>query len=586
MIRTLQIRDLGPIARAELAMNSNGSTTIVGPSAVGKSSLIDAITFCLWGLNRHGKSFPAESISGEDVHVEIVTGSGSRIARTMTPARKITRAFNRAGQEPIKYDSEDAFRAALGPFGRDVKALLLIVSPEAWVPLALGDGGGRPLRDVIASVGPSTPIRARVAALMAAKGLTLLDRDPADSLDPKAAELARTNANRRRDEAAGSLKAVRERLATTEAPATTGPTPEAVAAARDVLAAVETWRAYLAAKSTADAAVKTRADAVTRHADWKARAAKVPPADQRVDPKPIEADLAALRAKLTAVEADPDFDDATAKVHRYTEQLAEAERAPGSCPTCKRPLPDDGGKAVELAKATLASAASYLAAIGTRDARRATRRGMIPEEIAALEVRRDAAKSAAALVAGLGAEPTIPPEVATPPEPSVPRPVNAKAEAEATIAAAERAKGADDERAKSAADARRNVETAEKAAQLATSEAERMDGLVVAIRAAPSAIAEDAIESLGDTSPFSIELEPAGGARVRVDKWDFQSASTGRLIAGDFAFRLGLRRALGVPTLPIFVDSVQSAGCELAEVEGPVIFLRTDREATGLTVER
>lgn len=584
LIATLQIRGIGPIVQpVTLEPDPAGPSTVVGPSAAGKSTLIDALCFLLWGLDRTGRPFPAESISGEDACVQLVTARGNRIVRTMTPARRTRRVFHRVGAEPDEYDLEAPFRRALGPFGENVDALLLVVSPEAWVPLALGEGGGRPLRDVLASAGPQTPLRDRIAALMEARGAKLLDRDQAAQLTEKGAEAARATANRRRDEANGSLKAVRERLAAAEAPAATGPTEEQVKAARAVLEAVETWRAYLAAKAAAESARAVREDATTRREAWLKRRDALPPEPERV---PTRAELDEARAALDAAQQDAELDDAEAKVRHYEEEIRKAEQLGENCPTCARPWPGKPADSVAMARAALKSATAYRDALGAREQRRAKRAAGPVERLAALTALVDASVARNAALAALGPEPVVPPEVQLPLEPAVARPVNAKAAAEATIAEADRAKGAADERYRTIEEAKRNLETAQLAAQAAEEEAARLDALVAAVRAAPSQIAEESIAFLGPIAPLSLELEPAGGVRVRIDRWDFQRASTGRRIAGDLAFRAGLRRALGVPTLPIFVDAVQSVGCELPEVDGPVIYLRTDARAAALLVDR
>lgn len=137
-----------------------------------------------------------------------------------------------------------------------------------------------------------------------------------------------------------------------------------------------------------------------------------------------------------------------------------------------------------------------------------------------------------------------------------------RAEAQASYATGER------ERAQAEVTAR------EAALERATTEATRLDSLVMAIRGAPAQILSYAVAALGDLGPVAIQ--PDGqGCRVLVGGHPWQEASTGELVHADLCLRLALRRALDCPWIPIWVDNVQDWSGAWPEVERASVWLVT-----------
>ena len=89
MISRIRVRGLGPHVDATFALDPTGVVEIAGPSASGKSLLIDAVCFVFWGLDRFGKPFPLDAISSsvDLLEVELTTAKGTRLCRTMRRSR-------------------------------------------------------------------------------------------------------------------------------------------------------------------------------------------------------------------------------------------------------------------------------------------------------------------------------------------------------------------------------------------------------------------------------------------------------------------------------------------------------------------
>ena len=118
MIERMSIAGLGPHAEFAAEFNPTGRTVVAGPSESGKSFLLQAITFCLWGRTFGGK-FASEAIHDGmgKASVEILLDSGRLIEASVTAAtqrRSIT-----IGDDTQTYTTENAFAAALGALGED-----------------------------------------------------------------------------------------------------------------------------------------------------------------------------------------------------------------------------------------------------------------------------------------------------------------------------------------------------------------------------------------------------------------------------------------------------------------------------------
>lgn len=619
MFTRLELVAVGPHDHAILDLSPTGRTDVYGPSECGKSYLVEGVCDTIGGAGSDGKPLPVESIrDGADRREGIVTtATGAVLRRTCTRSGSVTRTITRADGSVEKYASDEKLRAALRGLGNP--DLRYALAPFAWRRLTVD--GARPLRDLLLRYLPPADLRAEVARLMAP---AVLRRD--DPLDGKGAENARRDANRRRDEAAGRLASARERVAEA-APAPTV-TPEALSAARETVAAGERWERHTAAWKRWLDGVQSRGLAITARDDWRIRRDAIPAA-----PTDAESNAADARTRDTEAAQTLAYDalrnaeqardkaaaalacvvtDEPSRAARAT--LAAAEKAlslvpaDDTCPTCGQPWAEARAqRAAETERIEALRRAATEAEAGAADrlaARRAGEQAALDAATAeverlAAEAESDDAKYDAARVASdalrdrrtehaaalraLGPEPTVPPEAPEPTAPAGAQPTaEALAAAEHTIATAAREAGA----AEAAAIAARNAtaavgrETAAHAA--AEAEAARLDALVQAVRKAPSELARRQSEALGDLGPVSLLWGDGTAASPAVsvlcDKRPMERpyCATGRQIIGDLWLRRALRRVMGAPWLPLFVDEAQSAaGQTWPEVEGPVVYLWT-----------
>lgn len=195
-----------------------GVTTIAAPSGWGKSTLIDAVVSLVTG--EAGPRAQGVTVKGATLAVD---GGKRTVARV--------------SEGPAKYSTAEDYRSALRLPHADL--LRLIVHPEAWIDLYRGGvAGRRALRDALLRALPVGSVPDVVRELM---GEDWRDGDPCD---PKGAEAALTEANRR----ATAAKAAHERdaEALTRAEAAVAACAEVADAteAREVLARFETWDTY------------------------------------------------------------------------------------------------------------------------------------------------------------------------------------------------------------------------------------------------------------------------------------------------------------------------------------------------------
>jgi hypothetical protein len=190
MFRSLTIEGLGPHSNTVLDLSPNGIVDITGPSQAGKSLIVDALCWCLWGVASDGKPLDAALLrAGEALQVSVTTGRGTTFARTRTgvtvtpPGLKAVRCTTQAALAPHLKALADA------DLGR------LILAPMAWLALANGPGEGRALREFLARVLPGPTAD------------DLLDNELSNT-EPrgqKSAEAARRDARKRVDQLTGGL---------------------------------------------------------------------------------------------------------------------------------------------------------------------------------------------------------------------------------------------------------------------------------------------------------------------------------------------------------------------------------------------
>lgn len=275
----LHIRDLGP--HAETTIPLTGRVTIRGASESGKSTIVRALAFVAFGTDETGAALPVDAIrEGERAAEVTLTWDGHEATRRIVDGKSRSVARRVDG---LTASTEAAFRDRL-PLGGDALADVarVVMVPHGWQSLALGEGGGRPLRDLLAKHLPGDLTAADV-----------LDKclEPGEPRTEKAALAARLAARRDRDTAAGVLSACTDRLREVEARTVAAPDAEAVEAARQALADAEAART---AWQTWDAARAAYARAERAMAEWEARAARV------VEPTEPEPSDDAARAAWSA----------------------------------------------------------------------------------------------------------------------------------------------------------------------------------------------------------------------------------------------------------------------------------------------
>ncbi len=561
--------------RNEFTFNADGATTIYGPSECGKSSIIDGLTFVLWGLDRDGEDFPSDAIRDGDarVEVELTTSWGKTLRRTMTSRRSTTRTIVEDG-DSTSIAVESAWRQQLGPIGARPDVARLIMVPFQWVDL-LRRELGRPLRDIILSLLPNVDSRAVIAELMATAGKAMKSTDP---MDEDAAKRLQTMANRGRDEAKGRLEEARNRAHAVGSATPVQVDASELAAAKAVMKAAEAWRTY-------DRNERVRAEkarAVARQAAerdaWRKRAAELGERPTYDAAALQAAELAERNASAARAKAHDAYQSAARDYARAAAEL-KALQAAAACPTCHRPFdetPDTTDAAALVAKLE-ADGHAARASLDTASAALTEAQGAFRR----LQEGAAAARSWDAAQRALGREPSVDaaPEAVAQPEHPNPTPSEVKV-ADAVYTAHYQSQGAAERQAKEAAEAKSALVAAEGTAASMAAEAERVSVLLDCIRRAPTEIAARQAASLPRMKHVSWRFPPAENSKtpameVLIDGRPWKRASTGKRILADLEMRVVLRELAGLDPLPIFVDNAQDWSGEWPEVAGPVVYLVT-----------
>ena len=559
MLKEIRVAGLGPHEATVIQLNPRGTTEIRGPSEAGKSFLLESACVALGGIGTDGRPLPVEALrDGSDkCEVVAVTAKGSEIRRTATRKGSKSRTLQKLDEAPVAYPTDAAFSEALGPLGNT--DLRLVMAPLSWRELS--QGNARPLRDFLTRILPPADLRAEVEELMAASGFKLRKSEP---VDEKSATELRRLANSSRDTAAGRLEATVDAAESSETTAGESPDASALEVARAMLEAASTWEQYEDGAVYVRAASAARAAALEAQADWDDRAGSLPalPSSEELEEAAEAADASVLRAR-EAVGA---------------QKAVEAELAAipvdDVCPTCAR-----GGW--EAAATLRASRPGLEEQLAERKPEATKARALAREAAEALTVLRSQVSERSAAETALGDRPTAQPEPEATERPEGEPPAEAEVEAaRAVVAEADRLSSIAEERARASSHAMEARKKAATAHAKAVKEAAHADALVAAVRRAPSIIAEQQSQALGELGPVSL-LWGEGTAKspavtVLLDGRPWELASTGREIVGDLWFRAALRRAMRAPWLGLWVDRVQDVGGqELPEVGGPLILLRT-----------
>jgi hypothetical protein len=615
-----------------------GANTISGPSEAGKSTLIDAVCFALWGLDRSGRPINLESMQADadEIRVSLSLANGALIVRTLRRSKECGRGKTTRILRDHEHRTEKDWTAALRDLGENVPALRQIVVPMAWRALVEGSGHGRPFRDLLASILPKADLAAVVAELMTDDGFSFERGDPIHERD---AEEIRRRATRQKHHAAGDV----DRLELLVAAAAAEQTPRAdLDIPRQIIAAADAWRAFVAEEARHTEREEYAGRVSDSAAGWKARRAEIgdrPETAEAAAKASLEAlhsaqwkrraiagkrsaagralDDAQARTAAAAVPRHPalSFAESVNAARREYAAALLVERAGEVCPTCRRdgwtesPKADTPGAlaAIAAAEAKRAAEVDRLEASRIQDAAEAAEAEaeaeaeaarLESEEAAALEAQQ-AAEDAHAIARqsnapalewdarrrALGEMPRAPAAEVPPTPPSVDKPADHdEAAARDAVNAAERNAGAAVQRSKDLDTLRSTLEQSRGLLARLTRECARLDGLVSAIRRAPSVAARRQLAALGDLGPVAIEFRADGGIDLSVDGRPFYLASTGRLVVADAWLRDGIRRACGVLYLPIFVDCVQDVAGQSAHLPAPAIALRTI-EAVALEVQ-
>lgn len=566
MITRVRVSGIGPHASTDLTLPASASIT--GPSESGKSTLIAAIAWCLWGSTLDG----ALQRKDEAAQVIVSLASGIQIARKRTTAGTVMITICTADGAQVRISSQAGLAPYLGEL-TDADRGRLVLVPMAWRELAEGPGNGRAFREFLARVLPGSTVTALLAA-------ELVEGEPRD--EKRAGEWVRVA----RQEAAHAQGQADEAARASAGPEPVAPDAAQVEAARAVARAVDASRVAVAAHAPTLAAWRAsaaqRAARVAEQARWDA-AQPVEPAVSDPSAEEVASAQEAIsqweRESETARSALADVAEheraVAAFARREQERAGWMERrarlveptatgCPGVTSGCQRAA--DAQAAHHAAVVALGDCPSELPEPGACTSRRdaeeavaAAGRGLASarQRLAALTQAAASWTTYRQRVADRGTRPEDAPDPG--PEPIAPellilspteRQILADAEAYPRLLAAHRERVA--------AIAQRAADTAAVASAKGATRT-RAEQVLELVRSAPGRVLAGKLAQLGDMGPVTITATDDEIA-VLIDGRPWRVASTGRRIAADAILRAALRRAVGLHELPIVVDEAQSVG--------------------------
>lgn len=623
MISRLRIRGLGPHVDTTLDLDAVGVTTIEGRSESGKSTIMDAVAFVLWGQDRTGRPLHPSQIRGDgSARVELTLRTGATLTRELRlddKGQRVTVRTKRGADGEAEYDTDKAWLGAIGALGARAEVVRHVLVPMAWRELALGEGGGRPLRDLLNRIVPEVPLADVVAQLMDG------DLRRSDPLHEGDARDLRTRAGRERDRAQGAVDHARLTLAAAEAHPVEEPAD--LEERRQEAERARAWLDYHWALLSHGAALKERERAAESAAAWDERLAALglePEADAGLAEAGVkfaaadqawadacarhaamEREVAVLETTLAGLPKQPDRHFA-ARVKAAEQAVVDHQARAGdaSCPTCGQHDPKHKDRHVAELKRLRAVVADAQAELDAERARLVAARAEAEEQLqgareaaavanevaTGVEREREAAEQALT-VARSGAAPRVawqqarralgerPPVPAhgsdAPVPPDAPRP---EGDLQAILAAWDATKQAAaraQQRAEDVERGRGTLRSLEDALEVAVAEHQRLERLVAAVRRAPSVQLEQGLHVLGDLGPVSIRHGDKGGVEVLVDGRPWHVASSGRQIVADAWLRAGFRRAAKLGWVPLVVDQRQDVGGQPLHAPAPAIVLVT-----------
>ena len=638
MIAAIHIQGLGPHEDTSLTLDAMGHNTIEGASEQGKTLLIDAVCFCLYGWDRNGKTLDVRAIrdDADECSVTLTLSSGTELRRTLRRDKEGGRGKTHRFVGEQEHNTEKSYLGALKAVGARPKMIRQVLVPMAWQALVEGEGGGRPFRNLLADILPKADKEVIVRRLMHASE-SRYDFHRGDPININDAEMVRRTANRNRDTAQGDVSRLQLLVAVAEEEAPAGPSKEERTAAEAVVAVGAEWDAYDRAHDAAVEATERAGYAQDAVDDWDRRLTalglkpngdvdEVSSAQEALDAlrqqeRSLNFNAGQQRASVAAAEkAVAATGDARHPEQSYSDAVNDGKRAHSDaivalenvtdvCPTCARPGWPDSRQAAEVALAVakkqdedavaakgerrveIEAATAEAAAVAMADL--AESKDLLEQTETGLGATRGPLKAAerslALAMAGsgglieweraheaLGERPEPPEDIAEPMRPKTPNAADAAVQkAHAFLQQAGEAKGASEQRGKDLKRLQEQLAGSEAGLTELAAEAERLDELVDAVRRAPSVAAREQLGALGDLGPVTLELPEKGGVQVLIDGRPYQFASTGRVVVADAHLRAGLRRALKMPYLPLFLDMAQSVGGQPLPVLPPMIALRT-----------
>jgi hypothetical protein len=578
MLQRMTITGLGPHHDFTAQFNPSGRTLIAGPSESGKTFVLEAITFCLWG-RAHGGKFRVDAITdGEQkAVVEILLDSGRLIRRSMTRGQSQHRSVT-IGEDTQTFTTEAAYLEALGDLGLDTESLRVVIAPFEWVSMV--EGNARPFRDLLARILPEADVGTEVEALMAAKGFSC---EPGESTKTEKEVMSlRSAARKARDEASGRQQSAQERL---NGLVSTEPVPESSGAVDpEVLEAATQWSEY--DRIVGNTSIRLAAEKAV--AEWDERHGALG-AEPAWDPAFDGVEQRLQRAQLSANQSTQAYQQAYGQHQTSLIQMQQFQGVdPSVCPTCKRPGWDAG---VQYAQQMQQYGAQFAEAFQQATLQWQAANQELEQATAAANGAREARMKRTAWEDAkrrLGKRPNLPEVPDNAPEPpSMPRPdAETVTRAQATLRESAAFEGAHKQWQSNYDTARASSEREAERHAAASVQYDRLSALLEAVRAAPSIVAERQALSLGELGPVSLEFGENPAVTVKIDGRPWWLASRGRQVVADMWLRGAIRRVLDKEWLPIVVDNVQDVGGQpLPELPGPVVLLQTT-DGKGLSVRR
>lgn len=266
MFNNIKVSGLGPHTDTDLVLSPTGRTVISGQSEHGKSVLLDALLFVLYGVVRGSEPFDIEAMSADKLSISLTTPTGREFAVTRNRKGAPKWSYTYQGETLTQTSAKgwiDALSMARlplwlgGPVRRD--SLALCVEPLAWTRYAVSSPTeSRKLRDMIVSTAGATADEAAKELYLKA-GHTWTS----EPMTEKAAALVVTDARRAAGEAGAKVEQARAALASVEAPVE--PDTSAADALPVMAAALAEWERYDAAAANYRRQTVAAADALAQH---------------------------------------------------------------------------------------------------------------------------------------------------------------------------------------------------------------------------------------------------------------------------------------------------------------------------------